>query len=81
MQKVSVNPYIIKENEKITITEEGEKYLSNILSDAKGDIYVFNEKASPLMVAAAMARLSRRSSDLREIYLDEFAATGGDKAE
>jgi thymidylate synthase ThyX len=80
MATVTKNPYISKEYDRIEITETGKKYLSNILTDDEGDVYVFTDKASPLLVAASMARLSRRGSDLREIYLDEFACTGADKA-
>ena len=76
------NPYIPKgEGGKLTITEAGEALLAKIVTDAKGSVYAFTNEASPLFAAAAMARLSRRGSDLREIFLDEFAAAGEDGAE
>ena len=80
MSTVSENPYLSKASEHLNITPSGKEYLKRILTDTEGDVYVFTEQASPLMVAASMARLSRRGSDLREIYLDEFANTGPDKA-
>lgn len=70
------NPYLKMVDERLEITPVGYKFLDQILTDSKGPVYAFNSKASPLMVAAAMARLSRRGSDLRETFLDEFALTG-----
>ncbi len=70
------NPYIKQVGERLQITAAGRKYLDAIVTDIDGPVYAFNGKASPLMVAAAMARLSRRGSDLRETFLDEFAMTG-----
>ena len=62
---------------KIKITQEGKAFLDNILTDSSGDVYVFNDKISPITVAAAMARLSRRFDDLRVTLLDEFAGKMG----
>jgi thymidylate synthase ThyX len=70
------NPYLEADGDRLKITLKGQQYLNEIVTDSKGPVYSFYGKASPLMIAAAMARLSRRGSDLREIYLDEFAATG-----
>ena len=76
------NPYVARgEDGRVTVTPEGEKLLAKIVTDAKGPVYAFTNEASPLFAAAAMARLSRRGSDLREIFLDEFAAAGEDGAE
>lgn len=70
------NPYIKRSGDRIEITKKGYEYLDKVVTDPKGQVYAFYGKASPLMVAAAMARLSRRGSDTREIFLDEFALTG-----
>jgi thymidylate synthase ThyX len=76
------NPYIRKEEDgRLTITEAGEALLQKVVTDSKGSVYAFTNEASPVFAAAAMARLSRRGSDLREIYLDEFAVTGEEGAE
>lgn len=76
------NPYIAKsEDGRLTITPAGEALLQKVVTDSKGPVYAFTNEASPLFAAAAMARLSRRGSDLREIFLDEFAATGEEGAE
>jgi thymidylate synthase ThyX len=75
------NPYIKKGENGMEITPEGEALLNEVVTDSKGPVYAFTGKASPLFAAAAMARLSRRGSDLREIYLDEFAMAGVDGAE
>src|SRR3989344_4988048 len=73
------NPYL-KVVERLEITDQGKKFLEDLVTDLEGPVYAFYGKASPVMVAAAMARLSRRSSDLRETFLDEFALTGDEKA-
>lgn len=70
------NPYIRRSGDRITITKKGYEYLDGLVTDTKGQVYAFYGKAAPLMVAAAMARLSRRGSDTREIFLDEFVLTG-----
>lgn len=70
------NPYIKQAGDRLKITKAGRQYLDQLVTDSSGQVYAFYGKASPLMVAAAMARLSRRGSDTREIYLDEFAMTG-----
>lgn len=75
------NPYVRKDGEKIEITDEGYRYLDSIVTDTKGPVYAFTGATDPVMVAAAMARLSRRGDDLREIYLDEFANVPIEKAE
>ena len=70
------NPYVKPDGERLAITNKGHQHLSGLVTDSRGPVYAFYGKASPLMAAAAMARLSRRGSDMREIYLDEFAQTG-----
>lgn len=74
------NPYVKKTDAGLEITEAGEALLQKVVTDSKGPVYAFTGEASPLLAAAAMARLSRRGSDLREIYLDEFAAVGEEGA-
>jgi thymidylate synthase ThyX len=70
------NPYLKITGNRLKVTKKGRDYLDKIVTNSTGQIYAFTSKASPLLVAAAMARLSRRGSDTREIYLDEFALTG-----
>ena len=73
------NPYISKTDDgRLAITPAGEALLGKLVTDSKGTVYAFTNEASPLFAAAAMARLSRRGSDLREIFLDEFAAMSVD---
>ena len=74
------NPYVKQVGNRLKITAAGQRYLDELVTSTDGPVYAFYGKASPLMVAAAMARLSRRGSDLREIYLDEFAMTGDEDA-
>lgn len=74
------NPYITKTEHGYVITEEGIRHLQEILTSTDGLVYAFNENAPPLLVSAAMARLSRRGDDLRVTYLDEFAHVAPEKA-
>ncbi len=62
---------------RLEITEDGRDYLDSILTNSTGNVYVFNSKLSPVTIAAAMARLSRRGDDMRITILDEFAASEG----
>ncbi len=77
----SPNPYVTKTkvNGQITtnITVEGQTFLKEVLTNTDGNVYAFNEKLSPLTIAAAMARLSRRADDMRVTLLDEFAMSAG----
>jgi dTMP kinase len=55
------------------VTEAGKRYLEDAVTSVDGDVYAFTEKLSPVTIAAAMARLSRRGDDMRITILDEFA--------
>lgn len=66
--------YVSKSEEgRYSITDIGREYLQGAVTDVDGDVYVFTDKLSPITIAAAMARLSRRSDDMRITILDEFA--------
>lgn len=56
-----------------TITKAGEAYLAEAVTSVDGNVYAFSDKLSPVTIAAAMARLSRRGDDMRITLLDEFA--------
>lgn len=71
------NPYIEKTATGFKVTPSGEDFLKDCVTDTTGNVYAFNNKLSPLTVAAAMARLSRRGDDMRITLLDEFANTMG----
>jgi len=66
---------LIRKNDdsSFTITEAGRQYLAEAVTDPTGQVYAFTAKLSPVTIAAAMARLSRRGDDLRITLLDEFA--------
>jgi dTMP kinase len=55
------------------ITDEGKAFLDETVTDSEGNVYGFTDKLSPVTIAAAMARLSRRGDDMRITILDEFA--------
>ena len=66
--------YISKnENGSYSITEAGKQYLAEAVTSTDGDVYAFTDALSPVTIAAAMARLSRRGDDMRITLLDEFA--------
>ncbi len=60
-----------------TATKAGIGYLDGIVTNTQGNVYSFTEQISPITVAAAMARLSRRGDDMRITILDEFAHAEG----
>ena len=55
------------------ITKAGKNYLEGAVTSVDGNVYAFTDKLSPVTIAAAMARLSRRGDDMRITILDEFA--------
>jgi dTMP kinase len=67
------NSYVTKQDGQYAVTEAGEKYLQEVVTTTKGNVYAFTDKLSPITIAAAMARLSRRAGDMRVTILDEFA--------
>lgn len=71
------NPYLDKSKDLTEVTPAGKKWLSEVLSNTDDNVYVFNENISPITVAAAMARLSRRADDMRITLLDEFSRKKG----
>ncbi len=54
------------------LTDEGKKRIESWVTDVESPVYAFSEDADPQAVAAAMARLSRNSNDLRTIIASEF---------
>jgi len=71
------NPYVLQTAQGLQVTEAGHKYMEEAVTNATGDVYTFNDKLSPITIAAAMARLSRRGDDMRLTILDEFADAVG----
>lgn len=76
-KKVATNPYVSKIDDIYQVTSAGEEFLRNSVTNTTGNVYAFNETLSPMTIAAAMARLSRRGDDMRVTILDEFAAAMG----
>jgi thymidylate kinase/thymidylate synthase ThyX len=75
-------PFVTQgKNGGMVMTEAGKKYLSESVTNVEGNVYAFNEKMSPITIAAAMARLSRRADDMRVTILDEFAGAATKKDE
>jgi len=66
-----------KEGERFVITRAGQEYLEKAITDTTGNVYAFTSYLSPVTIAAAMARLSRRGDDMRVTLLDEFAGAAG----
>lgn len=60
------------ENGSSIITDAGKAELAKYVTDTESSVYSFTEQISPISVAAAMARLSRRGDDMRVTLLDEF---------
>jgi len=71
--EVEHDPWTAKNtNGSTSITEAGKQELANYVTDPESSVYGFTEKISPITIAAAMARLSRRGDDMRVTLLDEF---------
>jgi dTMP kinase len=71
-------PLVRKDEEgRYEITDAGREVLSEAVTSVSGNVYAFTEKLSPVTIAAAMARLSRRSDDMRITILDEIAGKAG----
>lgn len=64
--------FFTKDDETITITEQGLEWLEPQVTDISGPVYAFTGEANPVAVAASMARLSRNPHDLRKILVSEF---------
>lgn len=71
------NPYVEKTETGYKITSLGEEFLKDAVTSTEDNVYAFTAGLSPLTVAAAMARLSRRGDDMRITILDEFAMAAG----
>lgn len=70
--------YVEKQDDgSYNITQNGHDFLSSAVTNATGNVYAFTEELSPVTIAAAMARLSRRGDDMRITLLDEFAGKLG----
>jgi thymidylate synthase ThyX len=67
-------PLVEQVDGRFRVTEAGKRYLEDAVTTVDGDVYAFTDKFSPVTIAAAMARLSRRGDDMRVTILDEFAA-------
>jgi len=65
--------YVKKTDQGWSITNKGQEFLRDTVTNTTSSVYAFTNKLSPLTVAAAMARLSRRGDDMRVTLLDEFA--------
>jgi thymidylate synthase ThyX len=74
-------PLLEKTETGYTITAAGNEYLTKAVTNTSGNVYAFTEELSPMTVAAAMARLSRRGDDMRITLLDEFASAAGKDAD
>ena len=76
-EPVTDQPMTEKVDGRTVATAAGNDYLDKVVTNATGDVYAFNETLSPVTIAAAMARLSRRGDDMRITLLDEFAGKMG----
>lgn len=69
--------YVTKKDGHYVVTDKGKAFLDEAVTSTEDNVYAFNDKLTPLTIAAAMARLSRRGDDMRITILDEFAAAAG----
>ncbi len=75
---LSDTPYVNKNYDgSYDITAAGKRFLQEAVTSSDGNVYGFTDSLSPITIAAAMARLSRRGDDMRITLLDEFAGKLG----
>lgn len=75
-------PLVEKNKDGVMImTRAGKEFLKSAITNTEDNVYAFNEQMSPVTIAAAMARLSRRGDDMRVTILDEFSNSTGQKDE
>lgn len=74
---INEEEFLEKKDHGLSITDAGKDYLKDVVTDTDDNVYAFTDKLSPVTIAAAMARLSRRSDDMRITILDEFAGKIG----
>jgi thymidylate synthase ThyX len=78
---MSDNPYLDKQDGQLPrVTTEGLAKLEELVTDPTGNVYAIKDGISPVMAAAAMARLSRNPNDMRVVMLDEFVGRRGEEA-
>ncbi len=71
-----------KTDSGITVmTDAGREFLKNAVTNTEDNVYAFTDEMSPVTIAAAMARLSRRADDMRVTILDEFSTSTSKKDE
>ncbi|HSX53424.1 MAG TPA: dTMP kinase [Patescibacteria group bacterium] len=69
---------VIKDDQGVySVTDAGRRELEQAVTNVDDDVYSFTERLSPMTIAAAMARLSRRGDDMRITLLDEFMGKAG----
>jgi thymidylate synthase ThyX len=66
-------PLVVKTDEGLSeLTDAGREAVAPFVTDTDAQVYGFTSEADSLMVAAAMARLSRNSNGARVILASEF---------
>ncbi len=75
--ETKVSPYVNKTDYGYEMTAAGTEFLKDAVTSTTDNVYAFTDKLSPITIAAAMARLSRRGDDMRITILDEFAGAKG----
>lgn len=78
--EVNTSDLVKKTKYGFEMTAKGRKELDKFVTNLDDNVYAFNENISPVTVAAAMARLSRRGDDMRITLLDEFMGKAGKDA-
>lgn len=62
------------------LTDEGRDVIAPQVTSIDSNVYAMTEGADPVTTAAAMARLSRNSNDLRTIIASEFTGNDNDES-
>jgi thymidylate kinase/thymidylate synthase ThyX len=77
METKTKSEFLVEDAHGLRLSEKGKEKLSEFVTNTEDNVYAFSDKISPITVAAAMARLSRRGDDMRITLLDEFMGEAG----
>lgn len=80
IEKQADNEFLTKGKYGLEITKKGKAELEKFVTTTEDNVYAFTDQMSPITIAAAMARLSRRGDDMRITILDEFLGKNGKDA-
>jgi dTMP kinase len=73
-ERINSSPYLQRDEHGIyNVTAAGRRFLESVVTNTEDDIYSFTDKLSPLLIASAMSKRTKRADDLRLLLLEDYA--------